>query len=301
MPATADAVTAEELAVLVAMKQARMNQMNEFAVRRSARIVLEAPGRERYRLTRTAEDDVEELLARHRAAILAGARQRLLALDPVALEARPVHLVDFDDLGARTDIVGGFTLADGGWRDLRSILPADAPPGPVIALNIRAEVADAVRSCPIDSPEPEIVETAARIVRWVAVHEYAHVVDCEAAGRIVRPDITVPGPPDVAHVVAALNQPRDIRDTLAAHGPAWILALYHLQRRDGWRTYDLAIDEWWLDVARFLGDPAEIAAALGAAWDSSTTRERLVDVLRRPAPARYLDLVRARTPQEMPA
>ena len=300
---TADIRTDEELAVFVATRQARMASMDPFAVARAERLLLERPGREHYQKrhkTHSAEDEADDLLRRHRERIIADAHAGLLAVDPVGLHARPIHVVDFDEIGVRSEAVGGFTLSDGGWADLRPILPAGAKPGPVVALNLRAEIADAVRDCPPGATEAEIVESAARIINWTALHEYGHVVDCDAADQIVCPDIDIPGPPDLAHIVRALAQPRSIADSTAAHGAQWVRALYHAQRRHGWKRYDISIDQWWNDVARYVPDPGPLATALLNEWHQNPRTEPLVDVLRRPAPAAYLDLFPSRAQEMLP-
>ena len=62
-------MTDEALAILVAVKQARMATLGPFEVARAERLILEAPGREQYRrrldLDRSIEAEAEQLLARH--------------------------------------------------------------------------------------------------------------------------------------------------------------------------------------------------------------------------------------------
>jgi hypothetical protein len=109
----------------------------------------------------------------------------LRKVDPIALEAAPVHVVDFDALGLRNNILAGFVLARGSFTTFRSRHPPAGPvrPGPVVAVNGWGIVTGAVREIPADATEEETVADAAQLVRLVALREYARVVESAAAGQ----------------------------------------------------------------------------------------------------------------------
>ena len=113
MTTAADITTDEALAVFVAVAQAKQASMNPFERRRAERIEATKPGRRRWaeRITQTVDDETNYLVKRHRQELLAGAETLLRQADPVALAGQTMHIVDFDQIGTRSETVGGFTMA----------------------------------------------------------------------------------------------------------------------------------------------------------------------------------------------
>ena len=288
MSPVAEITTDEALAVTVAIKQARMASMNPFAVRRAERLIFEAPGRNAYRhkLARTEADDVQELLDRHGRGIVAGAAKMLRTVDPIALESAPIHVVSFQALGIRNNILAGFILARGSFSTFRSRLPPAARPGPVVAINLPGIVTGAVREMPADATEEEIVADAAQLARLVTLHEYAHVVESAAAGQPFDAPCIGTTAERLDAVALAIASPPPMAVNIANHPAPWVRALYHAWRRSPERE----AQRWlWNQIGSyFSGEPGHLVEALHN--DASDGREPIVDILRRPAPDRFTTL-----------
>ena len=87
MPPVAEITTDEQLAVFVAVAQAKQAAMNPFERLRAERIEATRPGRERWarRVPQTVADETDDLVERHGRQSLAGAEALLRRADPVAL------------------------------------------------------------------------------------------------------------------------------------------------------------------------------------------------------------------------
>ena len=109
-------MTDEALAVLVAVKQARMATLGPFEMARAERLILEAPGREQYRrrldLDRDINDEVDQLLAGHQfpeapiGVIRDELENALRAMPADATEAEIVHQAS-RGIRRRTEAPGG--------------------------------------------------------------------------------------------------------------------------------------------------------------------------------------------------
>ncbi|MEN9667292.1 MAG: hypothetical protein RLZZ326_3655, partial [Planctomycetota bacterium] len=257
-------------------------------VRRAERLLFEAPERKAYRhkLARTEADDVQELLDRHGRGIVAGAKKMLRTLDPIALETAPVHVVSFDTLRLRNNILAGFILARGSFSTFQSRLPPAARPGPVVAVNLRGIVTGAVREMPADATEEEIVADAAQLVRLVALHEYAHVVESAAAVQPFDAPCIGSSAERLEAVALAIATPPPMAVNIANHPAPWVRALFHAWRRSPERE----AQRWlWNQIGNyFSGEPGHLVEALHD--DPSDGREPIVDILRRPAPDRFTTL-----------
>ena len=296
MSPVAEITTDEDLAVAVAIKQARMASMNPFAVRRAERLLFEAPERKSYRhkLARTEADDVQELLDRHGGGIVAGAKKMLQTVDPIALEAAPVHVVSFETVGLQNNILAGFILARGSFSTFRSRLPPAARPGPVVAINLRGIVAGAVREMPADATEEEIVADAAQLARLVTLHEYAHVVESAAAGQPFDAPCIGTTAERLEAVALAIASPPPMAVNIANHPAPWVRALFHAWRRsperDAYTWFSNQIGTY------FSGEPGHLVEVLRD--DASDGREPIVDIIRRHPPAKFLAAANPITFQE---
>lgn len=292
MTSVAEITTDEALAVAVAIKQARMASINPFAVRRAERLIFEDPGRKAYRqkLHRTEADDVQELLDRHSRGIVADAAKMLRTVDPIALDSAPVHVVSFETLGIRNNILAGFILESGSFSTFRSRLPPAARPGPVVAINLRGIVAGAVREMPADATEEEIVADAAQLVRLVSLHEYGHVVESAAAGQPFDAPCIGTAAERLDAVALAIASPPAMAVNIANHPAPWVRALFHAWQRSPERE----ANRWlWNQIGTyFSGEPGHLVEALYD--DASDGREPIVDILRRPAPERLTTLTTER-------
>jgi energy-coupling factor transporter ATP-binding protein EcfA2 len=105
--------------------------------RRAERIEATRPGRRWWaqQITRTVENETDDLVERHGRQVLADAESLFRQADPLALAGQPLHLVDFDQIGCRSMTAAGCTMAAGVFEAFRPILPTDAEPGPVIAVS----------------------------------------------------------------------------------------------------------------------------------------------------------------------
>ena len=283
MSTAAEITTDEALAVAVALLQAKQASMNDFAVRRAERIEASQPGRGLWRrkVSQTVEHETDDLIERHGQQMLASTETLLRQADRVALAGQPIHLVDFDTIGTRSMTVGGFTMAAGVYDVLRPILPADAQPGPVIAVNVRAELHDATANLPADTSEGDIVATAAWWVAGTALHEYAHVVTEQAADRHIESPLVRCHPDRIQAIALALEETQSVVDQAQHHPPEWVRACFHLAHRSG------IVERFVADVGRYYHNPEAIAAALTLEALMADFREPIIDILRRPEPTKF--------------
>jgi hypothetical protein len=284
MTTVAEITTDEALAVYVAVAQAKQAAMNPFERRRAERIEATRPGRRRWaqQITRTVDDETDDLVERHGRQILADAEALLRQADPVALAGQPLHLIDFDTIGTRSMTVGGFTMAGGVYDVLRPILPADAAPGPTIALNVRAELADATANLPAATSEANIVSTAAWWIGGTAIHEYAHTVTEQAAGRQIECPVVLGHPDRVEAIARALDETQSAAGQAHAHPLEWTRAYYHLAHRAG------TVERFVADVGRYYANPEAIAAGLRLEALIVDHREPVVEIIRRHPPALFV-------------
>lgn len=286
MSPVAEITTDEALAVFVAVAQAKQAAMNPFERLRAERIEATRPGRRRWaeQITQTVEDETDDLVARHGRQILADAEALLRQADPVALAGQPLHLIDFDTIGTRSVTVAGCTMAAGVFQVLRPTLPADAEPGPVIAVNVRAELHDATANLPAATSESDIVGNATWYVGGTVLHEYAHVVSEQAAGRQIESPIALHHPDRVRALAAVLEATQSEAEQAPHHPVEWVRAFYHLAHRAN------AVERFVEDVGRYYDDADAIAASLRLEALIASSREPIAHVIRRPAPQQFTTL-----------
>jgi hypothetical protein len=284
MTTVAEITSDEQLAVFVAVRQAQQASMNSFERRRAERIEATHPGRRRWaqQITRTVEDETDELVERHGGQILADAEALLRQADPVALAGQPLHFVDFDRIGCRSTTVAGVTMASGVFEAFRPILPADAAPGPVIALNSRAEFHDATANLPAATSESDIVRTVAWWVNGTALHELAHTITEQAAGRQIECPVVLGHPDRVKAIARALEETQSESDQAPAHPIEWVRAFFHLAHRTG------TVERFVADVGRYYANPEAIAAGLRLEALIVDHREPIVEIIRRHPPALFV-------------
>ena len=294
MSTVAEITTDEALAVFVAVAQAKQAAMNPFERLRAERIEATRPGRRRWaeQITHTVEDETDDLTERHGRQILAGAEALLRQADPLALAGQTLHLVDFDTIGTRSMTVAGFTMAAGVFDVLRPILPADAEPGPVLAVNVRAELHDATANLPAATSENNIVGNATWYVGGTVLHEYAHVVTEQAAGRRIECPIALYHPDRVRALAAVLEQTQSEAEQAPHHPVEWVRAFYHLAHRAG------VVERFVEDVGRYYHDPEAIAAGLRLEALIADHREPIAHIIRRHPPAKFLAAANPITFQE---
>ena len=294
MSTVADITTDEALAVFVAVAQAKQAAMNPFERLRAERIEANKPGRRRWaeQITQTVAGETDDLVERHGRQILANAEALLRQADPVALAGQPLHLVDFDAIGTRSMTVAGFTMAAGVFQVLRPTLPADAEPGPVLAVNVRAELHDATANLPAATSESDIVGNATWYVGGTVLHEYAHVVTEQAAGRRIECPIALHHPDRVRAIARVLEQTQCEAEQAPHHPVEWVRAFYHLAHRAG------VVERFVEDVGRYYHDAEAIAASLRLEALIASSREPIADIIRRHPPAKFLAAATPLTFQE---
>jgi hypothetical protein len=193
-----------------------------------------------------------------------------------------MHIVDFDQIGTRSETVGGFTMAAGVFEALRPILPADAATGNVIALNVRAEFHDATANLPAATSEGDIVRTVAWWVNGTALHELAHTITEQAAGRQIECPVVLGHPDRVKAIARALEETQCESDQAPAHPIEWVRAFFHLAHRTG------HVEQFTADVGRYYADPEAIVAGLTLEALMSGGREPIVDIIGRHPPTRFV-------------
>lgn len=294
MSTVADITTDEALAVFVAVAQAKQAAMNPFERLRAERIEANKPGRRRWaeQITQTVAGETDDLVERHGRPILANAEALLRQADPVALAGQPLHLVDFDAIGTRSMTVAGFTMAAGVFQVLRPTLPADAEPGPVLAVNVRAELHDATANLPAATSESDIVGNATWYVGGTVLHEYAHVVTEQAAGRRIECPIALHHPDRVRAIARVLEQTQCEAEQAPHHPVEWVRAFYHLAHRAG------VVERFVEDVGRYYHDAEAIAASLRLEALIASSREPIAHIIRRHPPAKFLAAATPLTFQE---
>lgn len=183
-------------------------------------------------------------------------------------------------------------MAAGVFDVLRPILPADAAPGAVIAVNVRAEFHDATANLPAATSERDIVSTVAWWINRTALHEYANTITEQAAGRRIESAVALTHPDRVEAIARALEETQSESDQAPAHPTEWVRAYYHLASRAG------NVDRFTVDVGRYYADPEAIAAGLRLEALIVDHREPIVDIIRRPPPALFLSAANPITFQE---
>lgn len=231
---------------------------------------------------------IDDVIRANRTTWLRDAEAALTVLDWRAFTGgRTLHVLDFADLGAPKEGFLGFATG----AELH-VLAADFIPrrafrtaAAAVAVNVD-RIARAAVSATVGQAEAIGVIRAS--VAAVAAHELAHVLDAEAEGRRLPPGSTLD---------QVLRSLADGRATAPAHqatthSPGWLRAFAHLVTR----AACLPHFETWL--AAFMRDVAAVLPHRGEAYLDAlhpelarhTSDDRLVEILRTPAPAGFLAL-----------
>lgn len=234
------------------------------------------------------DDVLDELVERNRDAWLRDAETLLMSLDPRAYaDGSTLHVIDFRAVGAPRRGFLGFAAGAQLHELARDLLPESAAPAAAVAVNVDR----IARTLPADSLAARDDETIDRIraaVAAVAAHELAHVLDDQALGGRLPPGATL------EQVVRSLSDGRSTAPEhyRKAHSPGWVRAYLHLVFRAASVPHrKVWIERAAIDVA--VAMPLAADAYLDALQDEILAHgidDRLVDILRTPAPADFLSL-----------
>lgn len=291
MSTTADlAADAEVLALRLAVARAQQPD-DELEGRRRSREAFRRWG-EKIPPKLSESRDLSLLVDRHVDYWLRSAECLVRSLDPVGLGARDFHVVDFSTLGIVSPALAGFTLPGGSFfRAVRPKLKRTAAEGPVVAVNVQTEAARHTRHGLATQPEKTLRENVRVGLCGTVLHEAAHVVAFEAAG------LEIPEGASLEDVRLVMSTPVSQDSRVATHGADWVRSFAHFV----FRGRSIPSSDFWsrvfcFDVAQHYGENAiDFLDALSPELNSTSSEERLVDVLRRPAPTPFLRLVDDRT------
>lgn len=232
---------------------------------------------------------IDDVIAANRTAWLRDAEAALTVLDWQAFSGgRTFHVLDFAELGAPAEGYLGFTTG----AELHELAADFIPrrifrtPAAAVAVNVDRVARSAPAATRAGECDPIVTIRAA--VAAVAAHELAHVLDCQANGRRLAPGTTLDGAIRCL-VDGSVMEPGHKTTT---HGPGWIRAFAHLTTR----AARLPHFEAWLgrfirDVEAVLPHSAEtFIDALHPELARHSADDRLVEILRTPAPAGFLAL-----------
>ena len=231
-----------------------------------------------------------DLVERHRRRWLGDAAAYLRVLDWQGLAGRQLVLLDVEDVpGMPPQRAVGFTSPGGIFDLVRPFITTGGlEPGPVVFMDVDA-VADHAVGTAIDSiAEVDAVQMVRVVANAIGIHEYAHAVDFKARGAM-RPEGTT-----LATIFASTPTPTQAS---RSHGAGWVRAYAHLVCRS------MAIpahQEHYLDSFRSdveyqgLGPAEDLLASLDDDVDEHGFDRPLVEILRSPAPAGFVELFQAR-------
>jgi hypothetical protein len=149
-------------------------------------------------------------------------------------------------------------------------------------LNVRAELHDATANLPAAASEAQIVSTAAHWINGTALHEYAHIVAEQAAGRRIESPIVLAHPDRVQAIARALEETPSAAEQAHAHPLEWTRGYFHLAHRTG------HVEQFTADVGRYYADPEAIVAGLTLEALMSGGREPIVEIIGRHPPTRFV-------------
>jgi len=142
-----------------------------------------------------------------------------------------------------------------------------------------------------DLPDEHLAANCRLAVAAIVLHEFGHARVSEAAGK------SFGFQPTRAMIAQALQADTSPEENHELHGPPWLRAYLHLSARAAARCWP---GRYWLDVAlneiehRYrLQRPAGIFDVLEDEIESFAA-DRLVDILRRPAPIELASTYQAR-------
>lgn len=230
-------------------------------------------------------DPLAEVIEANREAWLRDAELVLMRLDPAAYaDGGTLHLIDFRQLGAPATGFLGFVAGAQLHELARDHLPVDAQAtaSAAVAVNVERIARITADEGPIS---PDAIGAA---VAAVATHELAHVIQAQATGERLPEGATI------EQVVRSLTDGRSTAKPhhSKAHSAGWCRAYLHLLFRssrlphaDAWRR------QFAIDIGAVLPlDPGTYLDALAPEIMAKRSRDRLVDILRTPAPAGFLKL-----------
>ena len=233
---------------------------------------------------------VAALAERHRRTWLADAAAYLRVLDWQGLAGRQLVLLDFEDIPEMPLKHSIAFTCSGGIFDLVRpfITTRGLRPGPVVFMDVAA-VADYAVGTALDRlTEADAVWIVRVVANAVALHEYAHAVDFEARG-VMLPDGTT------LDTIFASKPTRS--EGYRSHGAGWVRAYAHLVCRSMATPshQDHYLDSFRSEVeAQALGPADDYLDALDADVDRHGIDLPLVEILRSPAPAGFVELFHAR-------
>lgn len=233
---------------------------------------------------------VAGLAERHRRTWLADAAAYLRVLDWQGLAGRQLVLLDFEhvpDMPRQRSIA--FTSPGGLFELVQPLIPSSGlRPGPVVFMDVAA-VADFAIGTALDRlTEADAVWLVRVVANAVAIHEYAHAIDFEARG-VMLPDGTT------LDTIFASKPTRS--GGYRSHGAGWVRAYAHLIYRSMATPshQDHYLDSFRSEVEhQGLGPGDDFLEALDADVDRHGIDLPLVEILRSPAPAGFVELFNAR-------
>jgi hypothetical protein len=232
---------------------------------------------------------VAGLAERHRRTWLADAAAYLRVLDWQGLAGRQLVLLDFEDVPNLPQRAVAFTSPGGLFELVQPFIQrSNLRPGPAMFVDAAA-VADYAVGAALDRlTEADAVWITRVVINAVGIHEYAHAVDFEARG-VMLPDGTT------LDTIFASKPTRS--EGYRSHGAGWVRAYAHLVCRSMATPshQDHYLDSFRSEVeAQALGPADDYLDALDADVDRHGIDLPLVEILRSPAPAGFVELFHAR-------
>jgi hypothetical protein len=232
---------------------------------------------------------VAGLVERHRRRWLGDAAAYLRVLDWQGLAGRQLAIIDFEEVPSLPQRAVAFTSPGGLFELVQSLIPrSNLRPGPAMFVDTVALADHAVGAALDRLTEADAVWITRVVVNAVALHEYAHAVDFEARG-VILPDGTT------LDTIFASNPTRS--EGYRSHGGGWVRAYAHLVCRS---MATPSHQDHYLDCFRAeiehqaLGPADDYRDALDADVDRHGIDLPLVESLRSPAPAGFVELFQAR-------
>jgi hypothetical protein len=232
---------------------------------------------------------VAGLVERHRRTWLADAAAYLRVLDWQGLAGRQLAIIDFEDVPSLPQRAIAFTSPGGLFELVQPFIPrSNLRPGPAMFVDTAA-VADYAVGTALDRlTEADAVWITRVVANAVALHEYAHAVDFEARGVMLPAGTTL-------DTIFASKPTRS--EGYRSHGAGWVRAYAHLVCRS---MATPSHQDHYLDCFRAeiehqaLGPADDYLDALDADVDRHGIDLPLVEILRSPAPAGFVELFHSR-------
>lgn len=232
---------------------------------------------------------VAGLVENHRRTWLADAAAYLRVLDWQGLVGRQLAIIDFEDVPNLPRRSLAFTSPGGLFELVQSLIPRSSlRPGPAMFIDTAA-VADYAVGTALDRlAEADAVWIVRVVVNAVAIHEYAHAIDFKSRGVMLPNGTTL-------DTIFASKPTRS--EGYRSHGVGWVRAYAHLIYRS---MATPSHQEHYLDCFRAeiehqaLAPADDFLDALDAEVDRHGIDLPLVEILRSPAPAGFVELFNTR-------